>query len=72
MLQNLLWGFIVIVVAVNLAPSLANQIAAAKLNTNFSSTDTTLLGLVTTFFVIAILSIGVTLISVSFRNAGLA
>jgi xanthine/uracil permease len=72
MLQNILWGFITIIVGVNLAPTVANQVAGAKANTNFSSTDTSLLGLVTTFFVIAILSIGVTLVSVSFRNAGLA
>ncbi len=72
MLQNILWGFIVIIVGVNLAPTVANQVAAAKTNTNFSSTDTSLLSLVTTFFVIAILAVGVTLVSVSFRNAGLA
>lgn len=72
MLQNILWGFITIIVGVNLAPTVANQVAGAKTNTNFSSTDVSLLGLVTTFFVISILSIGVTLVSVSFRNAGLA
>jgi xanthine/uracil permease len=72
MLQNILWGFITIIIGVNLAPTVANQVASAKANTNFSSTDTTLLGLVTTFFVIAILSVGITLVSVSFRNAGLA
>jgi xanthine/uracil permease len=72
MLQNILWGFITIIVGVNLAPTVANQVAGAKANANFSSTDTSLLGLVTTFFVISILSIGVTLVSVSFRNAGLA
>ena len=72
MLQNILWGFIVIIIGVNLAPTVANQVASANLNSNFSSTDTTLLSLVTTFFVIAILSVGITLVSVSFRNAGLS
>jgi len=62
----------VIIVGVNLAPTVANQVALAKNNTGFSSTDQSLLGLVTTFFVIAILAVGVTLVSVSFRNAGLA
>ncbi len=71
MLQNILWGFIVIIIGVNLAPTVANQVADANTNSNFSSTDTTLLSLVTTFFVIAILSVGITMVSVSFRNAGL-
>ena len=72
MLQNILWGFIVILVGIVLAPIIANTVSDAKANTNFSSADTSLLSLVTTFFVIAILSVAVTLVSVSFRNAGLA
>ncbi len=72
MLQNILWGFITIIIGVNLAPTVANQVASAQDNSNFSGTDQTLLGLVTTFFVISILSVGITLVSVSFRNAGLA
>ncbi|MEM4325860.1 MAG: hypothetical protein QXU40_00980 [Candidatus Pacearchaeota archaeon] len=72
MLANLLWGFIIIVISINLSPVVANQVQAAKNNSNFSATDQTLLGLVTTFYVIAILSIGITLVSTSFRNAGLA
>lgn len=71
MLQNILWGFIVILVGIVLAPIVANTVASAVNNSNFSSADVSLLSLVTTFFVIAILSVGVTLVSVSFRNAGL-
>ncbi|HED06273.1 MAG TPA: hypothetical protein ENI61_06290 [Ignavibacteria bacterium] len=72
MLQNILWGFIVIVIGINLAPTIANQVAAAQSNSNFSSTDNTLLGLITTFYVISLLAVAITLVSVSFRQAGLA
>ena len=72
MLQNILWGFICIIIGLNLSSTVANQIASAKNNSNFSSTDTSLLGLVTTFFVISILAVGVALVSVSFAQAGLA
>lgn len=72
MLGNILYGFIIIVVGVNLAPTVANQVQAAKSNTNFSSTDTTLLGLVTTFYVLAVMSVGINILAVGLRSSGLA
>lgn len=72
MLGNILYGFIIIVVGVNLAPTVANQVQAAKSNTNFSSTDTTLLGLVTTFYVLAVMSVGISILAVGLRNSGLS
>jgi len=73
MLQNILWGFIVIIVGVELAPIVASTVqTATNGSSGFSTADISLLKLVTTFFVIAILSVGVTMVSVSFRNAGLA
>lgn len=71
MLQNILWGFIVIIVGVELAPIVADTIGTASNNSNFGTADKSLLSLVTTFFVIAILSVAVTLVSVSFRNGGM-
>lgn len=72
MLGNILYGFIIIVVGVNLAPTVANQVAAAQANTNFSSTDTTLLGLVTTFYVLAVMSVGISILATGLRSAGLS
>lgn len=71
MLGNILYGFIIIVVGVNLAPTVANQVAAAKLNTNFSSTDTTLLGLITTFYVLAVMSVGISILAIGLKNSGM-
>ena len=71
MLGNLLAGFIVILVGVNLLPTVANQVAAAKANTNLSAADQSIVGLVTTFFALGIMSAGVTIAVGGLRQSGI-
>ncbi len=70
MLGNLLGGFIVILVGVNLIPTIADQVEAAK-SGNVSGSAGTVLGLTTIFFALGIMSAGVSLAISGLRNAGL-
>jgi hypothetical protein len=70
MLANLLGGFIVIIVGVNLIPTVADQVVAAQ-NGNVSGASSTILGLTTIFFALGIMSAGVSLVVGGLRNAGL-
>jgi len=68
-LGNLIGGFIVILVGVNLIPTVANQIVAAQ-SGNVTGAASTILGLTTIFFALGIMGSGVGLTVASLRNAG--
>ena len=70
MLGNLLGGFIVILVGVNLIPTVADQISAAT-SGNVTGASATILDLTTIFFALGIMSAGVSLAVGGLRNAGL-
>ena len=70
MLADLLGGFIVIIVGVNLIPSVANQVAAAQ-SGNVTGAASTILGLTTLFFALGIMSAGVSMTIGGLRNAGM-
>jgi hypothetical protein len=70
MLGNLLGGFIVILVGVNLIPTVADQISKAQAG-NVTGASSTVLGLTTIFFALGIMSAGVSLAVGGLRNAGL-
>ena len=83
MLGNLLGGFIVILVGVNLIGEVADSVTEAQTNdgssawagiSNISSTSptaSTILGLTTIFFSLGIMAAGVSLAVGGLRNAGL-
>ena len=70
MLGNLLGGFIVILVGVNLIPTVADQISSAQ-SGNVTGAASTVLGLTTIFFALGIMAAGVSLAVGGLRNAGL-
>ncbi len=80
MLGNLLGGFIVIIVGVNLMPSIADSVAGARyingtvgLGTNSShvtGASSTILGLTPLFYALGVMSAGVALTVGGLRNAG--
>lgn len=69
-LANLIGGFIVILVGVNLMPTVADQVVAAQ-GGNVTGAASTVLGLTTIFFALGIMSAGVALAVGGLRNAGL-
>ena len=75
MLGNLLGGFIVVIVGVNLIGTVADQVYAARnvgadnLSTLFPSAGT-ILGLTPLFFALGIMAAGVALTVGGLRNAG--
>lgn len=70
MLANLLGGFIVILVGVNLLPTVADQVEAAQ-GGNVTGAASTILDLVTIFYTLGIMSAGVSLAVGGLRQAGL-
>ena len=70
MLGNLLGGFIVILVGVNLIPTVADQIADAVAG-NVTGASATILNLTVIFFALGIMAAGVSLAVGGLRNAGL-
>jgi hypothetical protein len=70
MLANLLGGFIVILVGVNLIPTVADQIVKAQAG-NVTGASSTILGLTTIFYALGIMSAGVSLAVAGLRNAGM-
>ncbi len=76
MLGNLLGGFIIIIVGVNLIPTVADQVNAAQEgqyvdgSTNVTGAESTILGLTPLFFALGIMSAGVALTVGGLRNAG--
>jgi len=70
MLGNLIGGFIVILVGVNLIPTIANQVVAAQAG-NVTGAASSILGLTTLFFALAIMSAAIGIAVGGLRNAGL-
>lgn len=68
-LGDLIGGFIVILVGVNLIPTVADQVVSAQ-NGNVTGAASTILGLTTIFFALGIMGSGVALTVSSLRNAG--
>jgi xanthine/uracil permease len=71
MLGNLIGGFIVILVGVTLAPTVANEVQGAKNNNNITGASNTILGLTTLFYCLAIASTGIGIATVGLKNSGL-
>ena len=71
MLGNLIGGFIVILVGVTLAPTVANEVQAAEDNSNITGASQTIIGLTTLFYCLAIASAGIGIATVGLRNSGL-
>jgi hypothetical protein len=79
MLGNLLGGFIVILIGVNLIPIIGDQVYLARqgsfnetgVNTTVTGAAGTILGLTTIFFALGVMSAGVSLTVGGLRNAGL-
>ena len=70
MLGNLIGGFIVILIGVNLIPTVANQVVTAQAG-NVTGAASTILGLTTVFYALGIMSAGVGLAVNGLRQAGL-
>lgn len=68
-LGNLLAGFIVILIGVNLLPTIADQVVAAQ-GGNVTGAAGTILGLTTIFYSLGIMSAGVSLAVNGLRQAG--
>jgi hypothetical protein len=58
-LGRLLEGFIVVLVGVNLAPSVAQQVGTAQADGNITGASSTIIGLTTLFFVLGVMTAGV-------------
>lgn len=71
MLGNLIGGFIVILVGVTLAPTVANEVKGAQNNGNITGASSTIVGLTTLFYVLAIASAAIGIATVGLRNSGL-
>jgi xanthine/uracil permease len=71
MLGNLIGGFIVILVGVTLAPTVANEVQGAEDNNNITGAAQTIVGLTTLFYCLAIASAGIGIATVGLRNSGL-
>ncbi|KKK57469.1 hypothetical protein LCGC14_3054130 [marine sediment metagenome] len=79
MLGNLIGGFIVILVGVNLMPTIAdgvwdtthNQTSGVASEGSVTGSSATILDLVTLFFAIGVMAAGISLAVSGLRNAGL-
>ena len=79
MLGNLIGGFIVILVGVNLMPTVAdgvwdathNQTSGSASEGSVTGSSATILDLVTLFFAIGVMAAGISLAVSGLRNAGL-
>ena len=69
MLGNLIGGFIVIIVGVNLIGTVADEVKRAQ-DGNVTGAASTILGLTPLFFALGIMSAGVALTIGGLRNAG--
>jgi hypothetical protein len=70
MLGNLLGGFIVIVVGVNLIGPVADAVVAAQ-GGNVTGAASTILGLTTLFFALGVASAGISIAAIGLRQSGL-
>lgn len=75
MLGNLIGGFIIILVGVTLAPTVANEIEAARGNGsglgNITGAEYTVLGLATLFYCLSVAAAGIGVAVVGLRKGGL-
>jgi len=78
MLGNLIGGFIVILVGVTLAPTVASEVRGARGNatgigigTNITGAANTILGLTTLFYCLSVASAGIGIATIGLRNSGL-
>ena len=73
MLGNLIGGFIVILVGVNLIPTVADQVdmAVSTNGTNVTGAAATILDLTTLFFALGIVSAGIAIAAQGLRAAGM-
>lgn len=78
MLGNLIGGFIVILVGATLAPTVADQIHGARFNAtgstggiNITGASSTILGLTTLFYCLAVAGAGIGIATVGLRQSGL-
>lgn len=71
MLGNIIGGFIVILVGVTLAPTVANNVASAQANGNITGASNTVIGLTTLFFNLSIATSAIGIAAQGLRNAGL-
>jgi xanthine/uracil permease len=71
MLGNLIGGFIVIVVGVNLIPTIADQVYGASHMGNVTGAASTILDLTTLFFALSIACAGIACATQALRAAGL-
>jgi len=70
MLGNLIGGFIVIIIGVNLIGTVADEVKGAQ-DGNVTGAASTILGLTPLFFALGIMSAGVALAVGGLRNAGI-
>ena len=70
MLGALIGGFIVILVGVTLAPTVADQVAAAKTG-NITGASATIIDLTTLFFCLGVASSGIAIAAQGLRAAGM-
>lgn len=71
MLGNLIGGFIVILVGVTLAPTVANEVQGAEDNANITGASQTIIGLTTLFYCLAVASAGIGIAVSGLRQGGL-
>ena len=81
MLGNIIGGFIVILVGVTLAPSVADEVAAARYgnetgvpgnaNTNITGASSTILGLTVLFYNLSVAATAIGIAAQGLRNSGL-
>ena len=71
MLGNLIGGFVVILIGVNLLPTVANEVQGAQDNGNVTGATDTIIGLTPLFFALGILSAGIALTAQGLRAAGM-
>ncbi len=71
MLGNLIGGFIVILVGVTLAPTIANEVQIAQDADNITGASSTIVGLTTLFFCLAIATAAIGIATLGLRNSGL-
>jgi hypothetical protein len=75
MLANLLGGFIIILIGVNLTPTIANSVAFAVGNstkaTNVTGSSLAVANLITIFWALGVMSAGVAVAMVGLKDSGL-
>jgi hypothetical protein len=69
-LANMIGGFVVILIGVNLLPTVANAVVGAQTG-NVTGAASTIVGLTTIFFALGIMSAGVSLAVGGLQSAGL-